>query len=105
MGVAGTQEGSMKRTSTGRSSVACSMYSTPSAPMTLAISWGSVMTVVVPWGSTALTNSRGETMALSRWMWASIKPGRTNLPDISYSVSPLYSPMPTISPSATAISP
>ena len=89
MGVAGTQEGSMKRTSTGRSSVAWSMYSMPSAPMTLAISWGSVTTVVVPWGRTARTNSWGETMALSRWMWASMKPGRTILPDTSTSDVPL----------------
>lgn len=35
----------MKRTSSGRSSVACSIYSMPSVPMTLAISCGSVMTV------------------------------------------------------------
>ena len=40
---------------------AWSIYSMPSVPMTLAISWGSVMTVVVPWGSTALANSVGLT--------------------------------------------
>ena len=56
----------MNRTSTGRSSVAWSMYSMPSVPMTLAISWGSVMTVVVPWGRTAFTNSVGLTRELSR---------------------------------------
>ena len=56
----------MNRTSTGRSSVAWSIYSMPSVPMTLAISWGSVMTVVVPWGSTALANSLGLTRELSR---------------------------------------
>ena len=89
MGVAGTQLGSMKRTSTGRSSVACSMYSMPSAPMTLAISWGSATTVVVPWGRTARANSPGETMALSRWMWASRKPGSTIFPDTSTSWTPL----------------
>ena len=61
----------------------------PSVPMTLAISWGSAMTVVVPWGRTARTNSLGATMALSRWMWASMKPGRTMLPETSTSVSPL----------------
>ena len=104
MGVAGTQEGSMNRTSTGRSSVACSMYSMPSVPMTLAISWGSVMTVVVPWGSTARANSLGLTSELSRWMWASTKPGSTILPETSTSTLPWYSPMPTIKPSATAIS-
>ena len=95
----------MNRTSTGRSSVACSMYSMPSVPMTLAISWGSVITVVVPWGSTALANSTGLTSELSRWMWASTKPGSTILPPMSTSTLPLYSPMPTISPSATAMSP
>ena len=94
----------MNRTSTGRSSVAWSMYSMPSVPMTLAISWGSVMTVVVPWGSTAFTNSLGETRELSRWMWASRKPGRTIFPVQSSSTVPEYWPMPTISPSATAMS-
>ena len=79
----------MNRTSTGRPSVAWSMYSMPSVPMTLAISWGSVMTVVVPCGSTALTNSRGDTRALSRWMWASRKPGSTILPLMSTSVWPV----------------
>ena len=78
----------MKRTSTGRPSVAWSMYSMPSVPMTLAISWGSVMTVVVPWGRTAFTNSLGLTRELSRWMWASRKPGRTILPRRSTSSSP-----------------
>ena len=63
------------------------------------------MTVVVPWGSTALANSLGETMALSRWMWASMKPGRTIFPDTSTSRSPSYRPMPTMRPSATAMSP
>ena len=95
----------MKRTSTGRSSVAWSIYSMPSVPMTLAISWGSVMTVVVPWGSTALANSVGLTRELSRWIWASTKPGSTILPETSTSTLPLYSPMPTIRPSATAMSP
>ena len=77
----------------------------PSVPMTLAISWGSVMTVVVPWGSTALANSVGLTRELSKWMWASTKPGSTILPETSTSTLPLYSPMPTIRPSATAMSP
>ena len=36
-------------------------------------------TVVVPWGRTAFTNSVGLTRELSRWMWASRKPGRTIL--------------------------
>ena len=60
----------------------------PSAPMTLVISWGSVMTVVVPWGSTARANSRGDTRLDSRWMWASMKPGQTMRPRMSYSRSP-----------------
>ncbi len=38
----------------------------PSVPMTLAISCGSVMTVVVPCGMTALANSLGETSALAQ---------------------------------------
>ena len=41
---------------------------------------------------------------LSRWMWASRKPGRTILPVQSSSTVPEYWPMPTISPSATAMS-
>ena len=47
-----------------------------------------LMTVVVPWGRTAFTNSRGETRELSRWMWASRKPGRTMLPVQSTSFRP-----------------
>ena len=63
-----------------------------------------VMTVVVPWGRTALANSVGETRELSRWIWASRNPGRTIWSETSTSTIPSYWPMPTMSPSATAIS-
>ena len=44
--------------------------------------------LIVPWGSTAFTNSLGETRELSRWMWASRKPGNTILPEQSVSTAP-----------------
>ena len=72
----------------GTSSVACSIYSMPSVPITLAISCGSVITVVVPCGRTALANSFGLTSELSRWICASTKPGSTSLPLMSTSISP-----------------
>ena len=40
-------------------------------------------------GSTARANSRGLARELSRWMWASMKPGRTIFPDTSYSFRPV----------------
>ena len=44
--------------------------------------------LVREWGSTARANSAGVTRELSRWIWASMKPGRTTLPETSYSLRP-----------------
>ena len=104
-GVAGTQLGSIKNTSIGRRSVASSIYSMPSVPMTLVISCGSVTIAVVPCGTTARANSRGTERDDSMWMCASRNPGQTILPETSSSFSPSYFPMPAILPQAIAMSP
>ena len=74
-GVAGTQEGSMKSTLSGSSSVSLYMARMPAAPATFAISCGSAITVVVPWGIITFMNEEGITMLLSMCTCASMKPG------------------------------
>ena len=74
-GVAGTQLGSIMRTSSGSPFASASMYSIPSAPFTFAISCGSAITVVTPSGKTAFANSCGGTIDDSIWTWESIKDG------------------------------
>jgi len=54
---------------------------------------------------TALANSEGVTIELSKWICPSIKPGHTKRPVISFSILPSYRPMPTILPSVIATSP
>ena len=48
--------------------------------MTLAISWGSMMTVVVPCGTTALAYSGMGSIVLSTCTWPSMKPGMAKRP-------------------------
>ena len=74
-GVAGTQEGSMKSTLSGSSSVSLYMARMPAAPATFAISCGSAITVVVPWGIITFMKEEGITMLLSMCTCASMKPG------------------------------
>ena len=62
MEVAGTQEGIMMKTLSGIPLADSAMKRIPLEPRTLAISWGSVTTVVVPWGRTARANSGIVTM-------------------------------------------
>jgi hypothetical protein len=54
-GLAGTQEGAMKKTRRGSSFVASIIHRIPSAPRTFAISWGSEITTVVPMGKHSLS--------------------------------------------------
>ena len=75
-GVAGTQEGSITYTSMGAVRADSIMYSMPLAPITLAISWQSVTTVVVPCGTTARANSGTVSIELSRWTCASMRERR-----------------------------
>ena len=65
IGVAGTQEEAITNIASGEPFAQSSMKRIPSRPRTLAISCGSVTTVVVPRGTTARANSRGVTIALS----------------------------------------
>lgn len=51
------------------------MKATPCRPATLAISWGSVHTVVVPQGRMARAAHWGMSMVLSTCMCVSISPG------------------------------
>jgi hypothetical protein len=74
-GVAGTQDGSITKTFSGVPAADSMMYLMPSAPITFAISWQSVTTVVVPRGTTVRANSGTVNIVLSRWMCASIRPG------------------------------
>ncbi len=57
--VAGTQEGAITNIESGEPLALSSMKRMPSRPSTLAISCGSVTTVVVPRGTTARANSDG----------------------------------------------
>ena len=77
---AGTHDEAMKKTSSGRPSVASISQWTPSVPSTFAISCGSATTAVVPSGSTSRANSSGSSFDDSRCMWASMKPGTTQRP-------------------------
>ena len=98
-GVAGTHDGNMRNTERGIFSDALSMYSIPSSPVTLHISWGSAITVVVPIGMTASENSDGERCELSIWQWASMKPGMRYFPPASISCFAFIpSPNPAIRP-------
>ena len=54
MDVAGTQDGTMTKTTRGLPAAARTIHWMPCTPMTLAISWGSITTAVVPWLTTAL---------------------------------------------------
>ncbi len=78
--VAGTQDEAITYMLSGPNFALSNMKRMPSRPSTLAISCGSVMTVVVPRGTTARANSAGGTSELSMWTWASMKPGATNEP-------------------------
>lgn len=74
-GVAGTQEGIMNSTRSGRSSVILYMARTPATPATFAISCGSAMMVVVPCGMMTFMNDDGITMEDSICTCASMNPG------------------------------
>ena len=101
---AGTHDGAMKNTSSGRSAQASASQCTPSVPSTFAISWGSATTDVVPNGSTSLANSSTSSIDDSRCRCASIRPGTTYRPPASSVSRPRYSPTPAIQPSHTATS-
>ncbi len=75
--VAGTHDEAMTYIDSGPRLADSNMKRMPSRPSTLAISCGSVTTVVVPSGTTARANSDGGTSADSTWTWASIRPGAT----------------------------
>ena len=74
-GVAGTQEGAVRKMRNGTFLASSSMYSMPFIPMTLAISCGSDTTAVVPWGTVASAKREGQSWEDSMWMWASTSPG------------------------------
>ena len=104
-GVAGTQEGIMKSTLSGRSSDSLYMARTPATPQTLAISWGSAIMVVVPWGIITREKESGMTILLSMCTWASMKPGQRYAPPASISslaAEPLPTPMMVSSERATS---
>ena len=90
-GVAGTQEGSCRNTSSGLTpsarirSHACRTYSAPSTPQTLTSSCGSATTALVPCGTAMRANSSGVSMVLSIWICESISPGSRMRPAASYS--------------------
>ncbi len=79
-GVAGTQEGSMKRMSSGQPSAFSIMKRMPSVPSTLAISWGSATTVPVPSGTTRSLKCAGVSIELSICTCESINAGRMVFP-------------------------
>ena len=74
-GTAGTQEGASTYCRRADFLAFSSMNFTPSTPMTLPISWGSVQMVVVPQGRMARLRFSGIIMVLSTCMWVSMKPG------------------------------
>ncbi len=65
MDVAGTHEDAITYMLNGPYFALSNMNRRPSRPRTLAISWGSVTTVVVPRGTTARASCAGGTRALS----------------------------------------
>ena len=73
--LAGTHEGAITNTLSGRPSDASSIQCTPSEPSTLATSCGSQTIAVVPWGSTARANSAGVSLLDSMCTCASMNPG------------------------------
>ena len=70
--VAGTHEGAITSIERREPFAHSSMKRIPSRPRTLAISCGSVTTVVVPRGTTARANSAGVASELSMWTCASM---------------------------------
>ena len=102
--LAGTHEGAITNTSSGRPSDASSIHSTPSRPSTLATSCGSVTTAVVPCGTTARANSVGVSFDDSMCTCASMNPGTMYWPRASMRSPPSYSPSPAIRPPNTATS-
>ena len=81
--LAGTHEGAITNTSSGRPSDASSIHSTPSRPSTLATSCGSVTTAVVPCGTTQRANSAGVSLDDSMCTCASMNPGTRYWPRAS----------------------
>jgi hypothetical protein len=102
---AGTHELTIAYTSMGQYLLELSMKRMPSAPITLAISCGSVTTAVVPWAATTLANSGTASIDDSICTCPSMKPGQTNCPPRSSVSRPPYVPMPAMRPSAMATSP
>ena len=78
--LAGTHEGAITNTVSGRPSEASSIQCTPSEPSTLATSCGSQTIAVVPWGRTARANCAGVSLEDSTCMCASMKPGHEEAP-------------------------
>src|SRR3972149_2903047 len=74
--VAGTHDDAITNRFKGMSRLDLIKYFIPLRPDTLAISCGSQITDVVPRGRTALAYSGTESIELSIWTWASIKPGK-----------------------------
>ena len=81
--LAGTQDGAITYTRSGRPLDASSIQCAPSAPSTLASSCGSHTTVVVPRGTTTRANSAGSSLDDSTCTCASISPGTTGRPAAS----------------------
>ncbi len=81
--LAGTHDGAVTTTVSGRPSDASSIQCTPSEPSTLATSCGSQTIAVVPWGSTARANCAGVSLEDSTCMCASMKPGTSQRPRAS----------------------
>ena len=78
--LAGTHEGAITNTVSGKPSEASSIQCTPSEPSTLATSCGSQTIAVVPWGRTARANCAGVSLEDSTCMCASMKPGTRKRP-------------------------
>ena len=81
-----------------------SINSMPDFPETFATSWGSVTTVVTPLGTRSFENSLGVTIDDSMWTCPSMNVGEMYFPFASTTLFPSYWPIPTITPSAIAIS-
>ncbi|MGC4006623.1 MAG: hypothetical protein QM811_27275 [Pirellulales bacterium] len=75
-GVAGTHDGAPKFTFNGVCRAFSTMYHTPSAPSTFAISCGSDTVATVPCGTAKRANSVGTSIELSICTCASTKPGQ-----------------------------
>ena len=72
---AGTHEGGVIMALSGTRPASSNIARTPASPATLPTSCGSHRMADVPRGTTARAYSATPIMALSTWMWLSMKPG------------------------------